>query len=285
MNSAWWAKLPERGVLSVRGADAQHFLQNLVTNNVDQLATGSAGYGALLSPQGKVLFDFILYATEDGYLLDTDSALMADLMGRLTLYRLRADVEIADRSSDLEVQAAWGMDTPPDGFVVDPRLPSLGYRRIVANDGQPSDAGIELDASAYADHRVSLGVPEGGDDFVYGDAFPHDANIDQLHGIDFRKGCFVGQEVVSRMQHRGTARRRIVQVRGEDLSLGSEIIDGEKPIGRIGSSVGRSGLALVRLDRAAQAMTGGRQLTAGGRPVEIAVPEWATFDLGLPLEQ
>lgn len=285
MVSAWWARLPDRGVVSVKGTDAQHFLQNLVTNNVDRLAPGDAGYGALLSAQGKVLFDFLVFAVADGYLLDVPKALVADLEGRLGLYRLRSKVEIVDRSDDLEVQVAWGMDTPPSGFTSDPRVSALGYRRVVTPGDEPIDAGIELDADAFTDHRINLGVPAGGDDFGYGDAFPHDADIDQLAGVDFGKGCFIGQEVVSRMQHRGTARRRIVQIRGNDLTPGADIMDGDLPVGNVGSSVGRTGLALIRLDRAAQAKAAGRGLTTNGHPVEVEVPAWASFDLAGPLEQ
>ncbi len=285
MASAWWARLPDRGVVSVKGADAQHFLQNLVTNDVDGLAPGDAGYGALLSPQGKVLFDFLLFAVADGYLLDVPKALATDLVGRLGLYRLRSKVEVADRSADMEIQVAWGMDTPPGDFTADPRVSALGYRRIADLGDEPMDAGIELDADAFADHRVNIGVPAGGDDFSYGDAFPHDADIDQLAGVDFRKGCFIGQEVVSRMQHRGTARRRIVHVRGSGLSPGADIMDGDLPAGSVGSTVGRTGLALVRLDRAAQASAAGRSLTVNGHPVEIEVPAWASFALDLPPEQ
>lgn len=284
MDKASWTRLPGRGVVAVDGPEARHFLQNLITNDVDGLDPVTVCYAALLSPQGKVLFDFIVFAINDGFLLDVPRSATSDLVARLALYRLKADVQIVDRTDDLEVQAAWGMAEPPTGFVTDPRIPALGFRQIVPVGSEPSDVGAESDASAYAAHRISLGIPEGDSDYAFGDAFPHDANIDQLRGVDFSKGCFVGQEVVSRMEHRGTARRRIVQVRGETLSKGAEISDGDMPIGTVGSTNDNIGVAMVRIDRAAQAINAGRQLMANGNAIEIQAPAWATFELSDPVE-
>lgn len=282
MDKGRWAKLRDRGVVAVSGEDAQHFLHNLVTNNIERLEPGSAGYGALLTPQGKVQFDFIVLAADGQYLFDLPAGLVDNFMQRLMLHRLRAKVSIEARP-DLEVVAAWETETAPAGFFADPRLPALGFRRIAAPSGTTLP-GTEGDGAAYSQHRIALGVPEGGADFAYGDAFPHDANIDQLGGVDFAKGCYVGQEVVSRMRHRGTARRRIVRVEGERLSSGDEIADGTLPVGTIGSAAGNRGLALVRLDRAAEAIAAGRALTAGGIAVTLTVPEWASFDLKPPTE-
>jgi len=284
MDKANWSRLPGRGVVAVDGAEARHFLQNLVTNNVDGLESGDACYAALLSPQGKILFDFILFAIADGFLIDVSRRATSDLVGRLTLYRLRANIRIVDRSEELEVRVMWGTENLPPGFVADPRLPDLGFRQIVASGSKPLEAGVEAKAHIYAAHRVALGVPEGGSDFAFGDAFPHDANIDQLHGVDFSKGCFVGQEVVSRMQHRGTSRRRIVLVDGEGLSADTEISDGDIPIGAIRSVGGGVALAMVRIDRAAQAIAAGRPLSADGAAIELRVPAWASFELSSPVE-
>lgn len=272
-----WTRLPDRGVVAVRGADARDFLQNLVTNDVEALAPGAAGYGALLTPQGKIQFDFIVFATGDGFLLDAPREAAPSLAQRLGFYRLRAKVEIADRSADLDVVAAWGGPAPA-GLAPDPRLAALGFRGIVAAGAVPN-AGVETSAEAYRLHRTALGVPEAGADFAYGDAFPHDADLDQLNGVAFAKGCFVGQEVVSRMEHRGTARRRIVQVRGSRLEGGAEIVADGQTIGTIGSVDGAVGLASVRLDRAAEAIAAGRPLTANGNPLELVVPPWARFKL------
>jgi hypothetical protein len=268
----------------VEGPESRHFLQNLITNDVDGLQPGDACYAALLSPQGKILFDFIVFAIDGGFLLDLPRSAANDLIARLALYRLKADVEITDHSDDLEVQAAWGMANAPTGFLVDPRLPALGFRRVVPVDSDRNKASAESDEKTYAAHRISLGVPEGDSDYAYSDAFPHDANIDLLRGVDFSKGCFVGQEVVSRMQHRGTARRRIVQVRGETLSKGADITDGGRPIGTVGSTSDDTGIAMVRIDRAAQAIAAGHKLTVNGTTIEIQMPVWATFELKSPVE-
>jgi tRNA-modifying protein YgfZ len=141
-------------------------------------------------------------------------------------------------------------------------------------------ARMDGDAAAYHAHRVRLGLPEGGKDFSFGDAFPHEALMDQLYGVDFDKGCFVGQEVVSRMQHRGTARTRIVPlvyVEGVAVGPGAEVTAGERAIGRTGTGAGERGLAMIRLDRAADALAAGEIIRAGGRPVRIEKPDWATF--------
>lgn len=286
MASFQWTRLPERGVVAVRGDEAGRFLQNLITNDVDDLAAGVAGYGALLTPQGKVQFDFILHKSTDGFLFDIVRGIAADLAKRLTFYRLRTPVEIADRSEELSVVAVWG-DVPviadPLVLAPDPRLPALGMRAIVAGDAALLD-GIEADPAAYHRHRIALGIPEGGTDFAHGEVFPHDADIDQIGGIDFAKGCYVGQEVVSRMEHRSRARRRIVHVRSDEaLPPDTELRAGDLPLGTIGSVDGKAGLALVRVDRVARALRDGTPILAGHQPVTLTLPEWARF--GWPDEE
>lgn len=271
------AALSNRAVLRVSGADARHFLHNVVTCNVETLTPGTARFGALLTPQGKIIVDFfVLDADDDTFLIDVPAAMAGDLLKRLTLYRLRAKVTLA-LDETLAVGAAWGEDAPPPEALAfdDPRLPALGQRFIV-----PRDAQVGSDEAAYEAHRISLGIPSGGADFAYGDAFPHEADMDQIGGVDFKKGCYVGQEVVSRMQHRGTARTRAVVARFLNApEAGSEIFAGEKTVGRIGSSSGQQGIALVRLDRAADARAGGLSLVAGGVEVSLEKPDWATFSM------
>ncbi len=286
MQVATIAELSSRSVLSIGGPQAQDFLQNLVTCDVDSIAPGSAGYGALLTPQGKILFDFILFSAEDAYLIDTPARSAAELAKRLAFYKLRSKVTIEDVGAELAVVACWGTETAPalPGTVaLDPRLPALGFRAIVARDAigatlaAPGLAhGTEAD---YHAHRISLGVPEGGLDFAFGDTFPHDADMDDLHGVAFDKGCFVGQEVVSRMKHRGTARRRIVPVLGDhDLPPpGTELMAGGRPAGTLGTSAGAAGLALVRLDRVKAALDAGEAVTAGEATLTVALPAWARF--------
>lgn len=279
----------DRGVVRLQGPDAVSLLQGLVTQDLALLTAQPALYAALLSPQGKILFDFFIVRGGEAVLLDVASEKAAELIKRLTLYRLRAKVTF-EEARDLAVLALWGGPTPPApsrGVVVpDPRLPALGCRAYVpaaqasawaASVGQP------VDVAQWHAHRVGLGVPEGGYDFAFGDAFPHEADMDQLAGVSFSKGCYVGQEVVSRMQHRGTARKRFVQVTASTpLVTGSAIMAGAATIGSIASVAGMHGLALVRLDRASEAKAKGETLHAGDIAIEIVKPAWASFDLVPP---
>jgi len=270
------AQLEDRGVVSVSGADATGFLQGLLTNDVERLAPGEARYAALLTPQGKILFDMIVvraHGREPSYLIDCAAAQAADLMKRLGFYKLRAKIAIADESANRAVAAFWG-DEPPgvdEGLVyADPRDPRLGSRAIVARAIAAAIGSERL--AEYEALRIAVGAPRGGVDFAYGDAFPHDANFDLLHGVDFDKGCYVGQEVVSRMQHRGTARKRVARVKlaGPAPAPGTPVLDRELAVGTLGSSSGREALALVRLDRVEEALAAGRTLGAGGVAVALA---------------
>jgi hypothetical protein len=234
------------------------------------LAVGAARYAALLSPQGKILFDFLVLRipAESGaaFLIDGPAAQVGELARRLGFYRLRAKVTIADESAERAVAAFWGAAPAerPGGFVyVDPRDPRLGWRAILPRADAPAIGG---GAQAYEAHRIRLGVPRGGVDFAYADIFPHDANLDLLHGVDFEKGCYVGQEVVSRMRHRGTSRKRIIRLAlaGAAPAPGAPVLAGETPVGTLGSAAGGLALALLRLDRVEDARAAGRGLTVGG---------------------
>ena len=281
------ALLPDRGVVKVAGGDAQKFLDGLVTADLDKVTAGNARYAALLTPQGKIIADFILVkADEDNhYFLDCPRAVAPTLVQRLNFYKLRAKVIVEDLSETLGVMALWdGAGTKGPGLsYADPRLPALGLRcmisaHIAAKAASELGAGF-VDAADYEAHRIALGVPRGGSDFIYNDAFPHEADMDQLGGVDFDKGCFVGQEVVSRMEHRGTARRRLIQVRAASPipPAGAEIVAGEKAVGTLGSSAQGRGLAMLRLDRAADALAAGHPLTAGGIEMRLVKPAWAQF--------
>jgi folate-binding protein YgfZ len=278
------AQLESRGVVEVGGADARHFLQGLLTTDVNRAKDGSAVHAALLTPQGKILFDFLLAGHGDGFLLDCRRDVIADLVKRLTFYKLRAKVEIADRSGDFFVCAAWG-GKPQAGDANasfdDPRLQGLGHRLVLPNGTDISSFGCAVVPEPdYHAHRIALGVPEGGVDFAFGDAFPHEADYDQLGGVDFAKGCFVGQEVVSRMEHRGTARKRIVPAEGAGaLMAGAEITADGSAVGSLGSVAGNAALAMVRLDRAEKALEQGKTLEAGGVAVTLLQPGWAKFNV------
>jgi len=278
------AQLTDRGVIRVQGADARTFLDGLFTCDIDRVAPGRPRFGALLTPQGKILFDFIVFEAprdaDGGYCLDVPGVHVPDLAKRLTFYKLRAKVTIEDASERLSVVAGWGDAPKPDGALAapDPRLPALGWRAVVGADEAPAYA--RTPPAAYHAHRIALGVPEGGKDFLFNDAFPHEALMDQLHGVDFDKGCYVGQEVVSRMQHRGTARTRIVPVvylDGFVAEPGAEVTAGEKTLGKTGTGANGRGLAMLRLDRAADALAAGETIRAGGMPVRIEKPGFIGF--------
>jgi folate-binding protein YgfZ len=285
------ALLSDRGVLKVAGEDARTFLHGLFSADILKLCSGEARFGALLSPQGKIIADFIVVEAPalagGGFLLDLPRALAKPLLDKLKLYKLRSRVIVEDLSAVLGIVAAWdGDDTPTLGLsYADPRLPALGLRAMVAPD-RVADAAAALgaslvDESEYEAHRIALGVPRGGVDFRYGDAFPHEADMDQLGGVDFTKGCYVGQEVVSRMEHRGTARTRVVPVRydGGAPAVGVAVTAGERQVGTMGSAAAGRGLALLRLDRVAETVSRGEALLAGSVPIWAIKPDWARFNV------
>ena len=279
------AFLPDRGVVKVSGEDARNFLNGLVTTDATLLRPGLGRFGALLTPQGKITADFLITEAPaghgGGFLIDCPRALAPGLAAKLGFYKLRAKVAVENLSDSLGVLAAWDGEpvVKPDLAFADPRQAGLGWRILVPEELAPKLAdliGAEMaDSSAYDAHRIASGVPRGGLDFMYGDAFPHETNMDRLHGVDFDKGCYVGQEVVSRMQHRGTARTRTVRVILEDFSPepGTTILAGDKSIGTMGSTAGQSGLALIRIDRAADALDAGLPLSSGGLGLRLADPD------------
>ncbi len=272
------ALLPDRAVVTVTGADATPFLQGILTCNVESLPEGEARLGALLTPQGKIQFDFLVSRDREGeYRLDVAAERVPDLVKRLGLYRLRAKVGIA-ADPTLGVAAAWnGAETAAETIRMrDGRLPALGERLYFALGAFSADASED----DYHAHRIGLGVPEGGRDFAFMDAFPHEALMDQLGGVDFRKGCYVGQEVVSRMQHRGTARTRILPLvfaEGAAPAPGTEVVAGARSLGVTGSMAGGRGLATIRLDRLGDALAAGEPVRADGRIAGVEKPAFATF--------
>jgi tRNA-modifying protein YgfZ len=283
------ALLPDRGVVKVAGEPARSFLNGLVTADMAQATPAEPRYAALLAPQGKIIVDFIIAEApaEDGggFFLDCPRALASTLVERLDFYKLRAKVAIEDLSERLGVAAIWdGAGTTEYGLIYpDPRLPALGARMLLppglAAEAAADMGGTLVDAEQYEAHRIALTVPRGGQDFIYNDAFPHEAGMDQLGGVDFAKGCFVGQEVVSRMEHRGNVRTRIVAVTFEDFApeCGVPVLAGDKPAGMMGSSARGRGIAIVRLDRVADAMAAGLPVTAGGLAIRPRKPDWARF--------
>ena len=283
------ASLEDRTVVRIVGADAHNLLQNVVTLDMENVDRHGSGYGALLTPQGKVLWDFVLHKLPDGYAADVRKGEAEGFAKRLTLYRLRAKVEIAV-ATELAVFVEWRGDTattraddpspipsPPGGGEnpSDPRLVALGSRWL----SSPGSVQTNTTTTDWHRHRIALAIPEGGIDFVFGDAFPHDAAMDSLHGVAFEKGCYIGQEVVSRMRHRGTARRRIVALdaKGRLPEPGADMVAGGRTLGRMGSSADGKGIALVRLDRLRAALDENLPIMVGEDEVKVALPAWATY--------
>jgi tRNA-modifying protein YgfZ len=278
------AFLPDRGVVEVGGEDARKFLNGLLTADVTQLTAGQARFGALLTPQGKIIVDFLVLqapadaAAPERFLLDCPRALAQPLADKLKLYKLRAKVGIQNLSDRIGVIAAWDGEIVnlPELAFADPRQATLGWR-VLSPEADASKIaaaiGAELvDHNAYEAHRIAHAVPRGGLDFAYGDAFPHETNMDLLRGVDISKGCYVGQEVVSRMHHRGTARTRIAQVLldGPAPEPGTPVLAGDKSVGTMGAAAGQMAIALIRIDRVSDALAAGQALTAGGRALRIA---------------
>ena len=267
MPTAHVAELPDRGAVRVAGADAGPFLQGLITNDMDLLAAEPAIHAGLLSPQGKILFEFFVVGAGDTFLLETGRAMAPALVKRLSMYKLRAKVEIADVSDAFAVYVGWGAAAPfgtGNTRFADPRDGGLGWRALIPRAG--SDAPIPTaTAAAYHAHRISRGVPEAGRDYALSDTFPHEADFDLFAGASFTKGCYVGQEVVARMHNKTVVRKRVVRINADgELVTGVEIKVGAAAIGSVGSVAGGAGLALLRLDRVAEALDKGLAVTAGG---------------------
>lgn len=284
------ALLPERGVVKVAGDDARKFLNGLLTSDMEKVTPERPCFAALLTPQGKIMVDMIVAeapaADGGGFFLDIPRALGKTLVDRLNFYKLRAKVLVEDLSEVLGVMAIWsGPNTTEYGLCYpDPRLPALGSRCMLPphllGDAAADLGAMLVEATEYDAHRIALGAPRGGLDFHYGDAFPHEADMDQLNGVDFQKGCYVGQEVVSRVEHRGTARKRVVPVAYEDFAAeaGVRVMVGETEVGVMGSSARGRGLAMLHLGRVGEALTAGTPIVSGGVAITPVKPSWARFD-------
>ncbi len=280
----------ERAALQISGPEARDYLHSLVTNDIAGLGPGRSCWAGLLTPQGKILFDFFVHALKpdhplapqdgegDVFLLDVSAAQRADLMKRLGMYRLRRQVEIRPRD-DLAIVVDLPADEEAEAVVYeDPRHAPMGTRAFL-----PVELAGDFPADPYLWHarRIAMGLPDTEADIGTQQLFPHEANFDQLGGVSFDKGCYVGQEVVSRMQHRGTARNRLLPVIGtEPLEPGMEVAAGGRRIGEVRSTSGERAMALIRLDRAAKAAEEGHPLMAHGKiGLRIVQPEWADFEI------
>lgn len=266
--------LGDRGVIRVAGPDALKLLDGLVTNDLERLSQGLVIHAGLLAPQGKILFAMFLYGDGDDILIDVPRQLVGELIKRLTLYRLRAKVTFEDISDRVGIAAVWGEPIEvPAGVLggADPRSTGLGARYVLPLGRIGELPGEHVDVAVYDDHRIALGIGNDDRDYARTDTFPHEANFDLTSSVDFKKGCFVGQEVVSRMQHKTVVRKRVVKVSAlaEDRRLqpGTNLYASgiPAPVGEIGSvsNDGRSALAFVKLDRVSDTLDKGGAITAG----------------------
>ena len=258
------ARLDSRALIRVSGPDARPFLHNLLTQDVETLAGGELRFGALLSPPGRLLFDLFLLGEADGVLLDVAADRRDALLQRLTMYKLRARVTL--EADDGHVFVCW--PGVAEGFITDPRLPALGGRRYggdVAADAKEAD---------WQAHRLALGVPDPASDALSDKTYPIEANFDLLNGVDFQKGCFVGQETTSRMKRRGSIRNRMLPLAfdGPPPPFGAEVLNGDLRAGELLTGMDGAAMALLRLDRLKGA------LTVDGRPVEVRRPDWFPTD-------
>jgi folate-binding protein YgfZ len=267
-----FAALSSRALIAVAGPDWRGFLQGLITQDIETLQAGEARFGALLTPQGRLLYDLFAVGRKDGCWLDVEAEHRAAVLQRLMMYRLRAKVELAADDTPVSVLFPGG-GAVPAGFVADPRLAELGWRGYGASP--PPDAAV-VDEAVREAQKLALGVP-GPADWGSDRTYPIEANFDLLNGIDFKKGCFVGQETTSRMKRRGQVKSRMLPIafEGAALSVGAEVLAGDLRAGVVTSSGEGRAIALLRLDRAE-----GRSLTAEGRAVAVERPAWFLEALG-----
>lgn len=233
------ARLDSRALVRVTGPEARAFLHNLLTQDVETLEPGGLRFGALLSPPGRLLFDLFLWGEDDGVVLDVAADKRDALMQRLSMYKLRARVEVA--ADERPVFVSWpGLD---QGFTADPRIAALGGRAVGEHAANASEDDWEA-------HRLAIGVPDPARDVDDG-TYPIEANFDLLNGIDFAKGCFVGQETTSRMKRRGEIRKRMLPLTfdGPAPPTGAEVLNGELRAGEVLTGRDGAAMALVRLDR------------------------------------
>lgn len=284
MDKIVFAELTNRALLRITGEDYISFLHNLVTCDVEKLTVGEINFGALLSPQGKILFDFFILKSNESIILDIDKSMLEDFIHRLNFYKLRAKVEFTSMDSRTHVFAVWDTSCKKidklvvDGvYAADPRYKKLATRAYLRRVPKGAQS---VDKQEYYNLCIKHGMPSGGRDFAFGSAFPHEALMDQFSGVDFQKGCYIGQEVVSRMQHRGSARKRFIMVEAEKElpDSGTFILTNNRSIGELTGRTDKCGLALVRLDKVGEALANESCIFAGTTPIKLKLQPWVNFD-------
>jgi tRNA-modifying protein YgfZ len=268
------AILPDRGVLEVGGPDRVAFLQGLISNDVAAVGGETAIWAALLTPQGKWLADFLVIAHGEALLLDAERAQVPDLVQRLTRFRLRSKVTLRDASTEWHVHAAWGGAPPAAALVArDPRHTAAGWR-VLSPEPLPAEAGAE----DYDRHRLALGLPDGSRDMDAEKSVLLEAGFDELHGVSWTKGCYMGQELTARTKYRGLVKRRLVPVRVEGAlpPRGTPVTRDGVEVGEMRSGREDRGLALLRLE----ALRGGA-LACGAARLTPDVPAWMVLPEGV----
>ena len=263
--------LANRSLVRMTGAETEALLQRLITTDLDEVKEDEAGYGALLTPQGKIVMDFLVTRLPDGFLFDLEEEIVTAFVRKMTLYRMRVDVVIEPLADRVGVSLE-----PVESGIRDPRSPLLGWRIYGTGEEWQADEGLKAD---YLSRHIEAAIPQAGLDFAFEEAFPHDINMDYLGGLHFDKGCYIGQEVVSRMKHRGTARRRIVRLDASQPlpPAGTGITAAGKPVGTVGATSGNKGLGLVRIDRVSDAVGEGTPLLAEEVSIIATSPDYADF--------
>lgn len=263
------AHLPERAVLEVAGEDRVAFLQGLVSNDVAQAAPGRAVWAAFLTPQGKWLADFFIFAESERLLLDCERGHAAMLLQRLSRFRLRARVALREAPEGFAVHVGWGGAPPPEGIPAapDPRLPEAGWRALAPAPLPEADAGAE----AWDLHRLRLGLPDGSRDLEAEQTVLLEAGFDELQGISWTKGCYMGQELTARTKYRGLLKRRLVPVAvaGPLPARGTPVASEGAEVGQMRSGRDGRGLALLRLEA-----LDGRPLRCGDAALTAEIPSW-----------
>jgi folate-binding protein YgfZ len=263
------AHLPDRGVVEVAGEDRLAFLQGLVSNDVTAAAPGAAVFAALLTPQGKWLSDFLILAEDGRLLLETDRAQAPAVAQRLSRFRLRSKVTVRDASAEFAVHAGWGDSPMPEGVIAapDPRLPEAGWRALAPAPLPGADASPE----DWDRHRLALGLPEGPRDLVPEQTVLLEAGHDELHGISWTKGCYMGQELTARTRYRGLLKRRLVPVavEGSLPAPGTPVLAEGAEVGEMRSGRDGMGIAQLRLEA-----LDGRPLHCGRAVLTPRIPGW-----------
>lgn len=286
-----YLRLPDRGFIAIDGPDARDFLQGVISNDVAKASGKQAIWSAFLTPQGKYLHDFFLLEREGQLLLETEAARLPDLLKRLRLYKLRSKVELRDASAEWQVALVWGEGAlaalgldrragavrPLDGggglAMVDPRHQGLGARVW-----QQGEADLGLEEGSLADFqrlRIALAIPDGSRDMEIEKALLLENGFDELGGVDWQKGCYMGQELTARTKYRGLVKKRLLPIEKESsfLGEGGDVLQGGKLVGELRSHSGRHALALLRV----QALESDEPMTCGAEPVRVSIPDWVVL--------